>query len=494
MRKKGTVYLVGAGCGRYDLITVRGMEILQKCDAVVYDSLIDERLLMFVPPYAEKICVGKRAGHHSEQQERINEILIEKADEGKMTVRLKGGDPFVFGRGGEEISALRENGIEYSIVPGVTSAVAGAELSGIPVTHRRMSRSFHVITGHTADGNDKERMRKYAQLDGTLVFLMGLENLHNITEQLISGGMSPDTPAAVISSADRSDSRTVRAKLSEIEKKATDEKIKPPAIIVVGDTAALDFSPTEELPLKGISVSVTGTSHFTQKIGGELNRLGAEVDFPCPLEVHEYNENTAFDDSLSRIEEYSWIVLTSANGVDIFVKRMRKLHIDIRRLSGIKVAVIGRGTAAELEKYGIYAELIPDKFTSAVLGRELAEHTAIGERVLILRAEKGSPSLTEELDRGGISYDDIKIYDVAAGNRGECGREITSDYLVFGSASGTDAFFGGGYTVSPHTKIVCIGEITALALERHGIGDYITAGKQDIGGIIETIIRTEINF
>ncbi|MGN1090147.1 MAG: uroporphyrinogen-III C-methyltransferase [Huintestinicola sp.] len=197
--KKGYVYLCGAGCGEADLITVRGMNALKSCDTVIYDALIDEKLLEIVPENAERICVGKRAGKHSEKQENINDIIVENALSGKCVVRLKGGDPLVFGRGGEEADALEKNGIAYEFIPGITSAVAVPELAGIPVTHRNVSRSFHVITGHTADDTLPENMAEYARLNGTIVFLMGLRNLRKIAEGLIEYGKSPDTPAAVIS-------------------------------------------------------------------------------------------------------------------------------------------------------------------------------------------------------------------------------------------------------------------------------------------------------
>ena len=216
MNKNGRVYLVGAGCGDYDLITVRGQRILEKCDVVVYDFLIDSRLLDYVPENAERICVGKRAGCHSESQENINALLVKKAMEGKNVVRLKGGDSFVFGRGGEEIQALRLHDIEYSIIPGISSAIAVPELAGIPVTQRKVSRSFHVITGHTADDLLPMNMNVYAKLDGTLVFLMALKNIEKISEMLILNGKSENTPAAVISNGAGEKQQIVRSNLKNI--------------------------------------------------------------------------------------------------------------------------------------------------------------------------------------------------------------------------------------------------------------------------------------
>ena len=226
MNKLGKIYLVGAGCGDYDLITLRGMNLLKVCDTVVYDSLIDSRLLDFTSDTTEKICVGKRAGHHSEKQERINEILVENALNGKTVVRLKGGDPFVFGRGGEEILALKKHNISYSIVPGISSAIAVPELAGIPVTHRKTSRSFHVITGHTAEDLIPENIKKYASTDETLVILMGLNNLSKIAETLILNGKDKSTPAAVISHGASAKQKTIRSDLKNIADEVKKHKIK----------------------------------------------------------------------------------------------------------------------------------------------------------------------------------------------------------------------------------------------------------------------------
>ena len=236
----GRVTLVGAGCGSFDLITLRGRNVLAQCDTVVYDSLIDSRLLDFCPE-AEKICVGKRAGQHSAAQEKINSLLVEKALSGRNVVRLKGGDPFVFGRGGEEILELQKHGIPYSVVPGVTSCVAVPELAGIPVTHRRTARCFHVITGHTADSCTPEKLEQYAKIGGTLVFLMGLNSLVEIASGLISGGMPGDTPAAVISNGATIRQRTVRAPLSGIADEVRAAEIPAPAVIVVGIPRSMTF-------------------------------------------------------------------------------------------------------------------------------------------------------------------------------------------------------------------------------------------------------------
>ena len=259
MSGTGKVILVGAGCGDYDLITLRGKKLIERCDVIVYDSLIDDRILSFAPENAERICVGKRAGHHSETQDNINKLLVDMAAEGKTVVRLKGGDPFVFGRGGEEALALRENDIEFSVVPGISSAIAVPELAGIPVTHRQVSRSLHIITGHTSD--EKEDFYVYTGLNGTIVFLMGLGRLDQIAQELIQNGKNKNTPVAIISNGASANQRIIKGTLENIAKISRIEKAEAPAVIVVGEVADFDLRPTEKHPLSDVMVTVTDFLH-----------------------------------------------------------------------------------------------------------------------------------------------------------------------------------------------------------------------------------------
>lgn len=489
MSNTGKVYLVGAGCGDYDLITLRGLKLLKQCDTVVYDSLIDNRLIDFVLPDTEKICVGKRAGHHSEKQENINKILVKKACEGKTIVRLKGGDPFVFGRGGEEIQSLQEHNIEYSVVPGISSSVAVPELAGIPVTHREISRSFHIITGHTSENLLPEDMETYAKLSGTLVFLMGLRNLRHISEMLIKYGKDENTPAAVISDGASKNQKIVKDSLKNISDTVEKSKLQAPAVIVVGDVAAFDFSDTVKLPLKDTSVTVTGTKNFVSKLSLQLEKLGAEVQKANYLNVIEYTENNAFDNALMNIQKYSVIVLTSINGAEIFFNRLIRLNIDIRKLCNVKFAVIGSGTADALKKHGIIADIVPCIYTSQALGKELVKKASDNENILILRAKQGSPELTKILDNAKISYNDIKIYDVTADSKTNENTEINTDFITFASSSGVKAFFDNGYKISSKTKIICIGNATANTLKRYGISDYLISKTQNVKGITDTILQ-----
>ncbi|MGN1417036.1 MAG: uroporphyrinogen-III C-methyltransferase [Oscillospiraceae bacterium] len=492
----GKVYITGGGCGEADLITLRGAYALSQADCVVYDDLVDERLLGYAPENAEKLYVGKRMGKHSEAQDSINDILVRKALEGKTVVRLKGGDPFVFGRGGEEAAALFHEDIPFEMIPGISSCIAAPELAGIPVTHRKVSRSFHVITAHTAEDTPEGYFGKYSALDGTLIFLMGLERLEKLSCELISGGLSADTPAAVVSKGGTSEQRTVRGRLSDIAGAVRRENIPAPAVIIVGETAALDFSKTLEKPLGGAAVTVTGTKALVKKLSEKIYARGGSA-YPLPVvKIAEYDDNAQFDSAFENISEYKYIALTSANGADIFLARMKGLGIDMRRLWGIKLAVVGRPTGEHLKSAGLIPDIMPDTYTVEALGRLLAENVKSGERVLILRAEQGSEILNDILDENGISYDDVKIYDTVPCGAERADKHIITDFLTFASGSGVRAFFGAGYTVSDRTKIVCIGNITAEELLKSSavnknnvyIADSFTAD-----GMIEKIERLTKN-
>ncbi len=477
----GTVTLVGAGCGSRDLMTLRGMQALKACDAVVYDSLIDKSLLDFCPG-AEKICVGKRAGQHSAVQEEINRILVELAKSGKNVVRLKGGDPFVFGRGGEEILELKRHGVRFDIVPGVTSCVAVPELAGIPVTHRRSARSFHVITGHTADSCTPERLEQYAGLDGTLVFLMGLNSLGEIAAGLVSGGMPGSTPAAVISDGASARQRTVRGVLSDIAEKVSAAGLSAPAVIVVGETAGYDLSPDTPLPLRGVRVAVISTPETAEKLSGQLGRLGADVYRAGGMKVCEFPEPPA--DITEKLGGCTHIALTSPNGARMFLKMLREFHVDHRSLSGKTFAAVGPGTAGALGDGGIYADLMPEEYNTASLGRLLSSELTPQDRLLILRSEEGSPELTQILDAAGARYDDVKLYRTAE----KSGSAVDCGFAVFTSAGAARSFFEAGGSLSAGTAPVAIGKITAAELKRHGVENIRVSAESTTEGIVNTIL------
>ena len=360
---KGKVYLVGAGPGDIGLLTVKGLRCLQKAEVVIYDFHLNAQVLNYINHDAEFIYAGKRGGHHTITQDEINDILVQKAKEGKLICRLKGGDPFVFGRGGEEAEALSKEGIEFEIVPGVSSSIAAPAYAGIPLTHRLYSSSFAVIPGYE-DINKNESTIEWSKLAtgvGTLVFLMAVKNVDLITQKLIENGRSPDTPVAVIRWGTRPEQRTIVGTLKDIGGIIKERDIKPPAVMVVGDVVRLRESLKwyEKKPMFGHRILVT-----REHIEGfePLEELGAEIiEFPT-IEIVPPESYTELDESIDKIGTYDWLIFTSRNGVKYFFKRFFEKDRDIRDLKGIKICAIGTKTAEEIKKYGIKTDLIPDEF------------------------------------------------------------------------------------------------------------------------------------
>ena len=500
-KKPEKVILLGAGCGR-GMLTREGLAALEQAEVLVYDDLIDPSLLAAVPSSCRKIYAGKRSGAHARPQEEIQQILIEEAEKGQLVVRLKGGDSFVFGRGGEEILALKERGIPVTVIPGVSSCIAVPEHFGIPVTHRGSAQSFTVVTGHTAEGTD-ENYEALANLRGTLVFLMGIRSLQRITERLISFGKDKDTPSAVLTKGFSAEEGRIDGTLGTIA--ALAEHAPTPGILVVGETAAMDLRPgassdTMDLrpgadlcrladsgPLSGCTVTVTGTPGFTERAALVLEKQGARVDLQPCMEILPLPEN------IPAVPERGWIVFTSANGIRVFFRHLFETGTDLRALARVRFACIGTGTAEALRKQGFQADLIPRHFTAKALGEELGkqiseesvkQQTEI-EPVLILRAETGSPALTEELKKLRIPYKDCAVYRTSP-LEGMRSREITTDYIVYGSAGCVNASFP---VLKPAEGVtpVCIGEYAAKAFREKTGKEPLTAKISTAEGIAEAI-------
>lgn len=496
-QKTGSVTLVGAGCGR-GLCTLAGLEAVKRAQSLVYDDLIDPALLSCCPEDARLIYVGKRSGRHSMSQPEINDVLIREAREGRDVVRLKGGDSFVFGRGGEEILALQEAGILYDIIPGVTSSVAVPEHLGLPVTHRGVARSFTVITGHTKD-DSSENWEALARLDGTLVFLMGIQKLPEICKNLTEHGKAPETPASVLFRGYGIGEGRIDGTLADIVQK-TEGKVLTPGIIVVGATAAMHLERTLRKPLEGCRVTICGSARFTDICRERLERDGAAARAaesiriaPDPQEIPAAQE----------MMKYNWLVFTSRNGIRIFFDEMRRRKQDMRTLGGMRVACIGSGTAQELAEHGIYADFVPSEYTAQVLGRELPTVLKKDDRLLILRAENGSPMLERELEKAGVSYVNRAIYhtlsadepknpDAGFDGSGDLAEEQPAgnagEYIVFASAGGVDAYLKSN-AVPGGARIVCIGEYTAQRLSEYGYSDFLTAYPHSADGIAQCIIQ-----
>ena len=484
----GFVSLIGAGCGSMDLITLRGLERLKACDAVVYDDLIDQALLQIPDPRAERIYMGKRNGRHSAPQGDISLKLVELARSGKRVARLKGGDPFVFGRGGEEILALQEAGIPFEEVPGISSAIAIPAAAGIPVTHRGISRSFHVITAHTADRDGlPQDLPQLAALHGTLVFLMGLSRLEPLARGLIFHGMAPDTPAAVLSGGNAPHPATVRGTLADIAAKASG--VLPPAVIVVGQTAAMDLHTGGlQRPLEGVRVGVTGTDSLTGKLIAALREAGAQ---PIPVE-RSVVEPLPLDHTPEQLCDGRphWIVLTSANGVRLFFRNLQEAAVDLRRLHACKFAVIGAPTGAVLAEYGIRADLCPAVYTSTDLADALCKEVSPEEDIWLFRARQGAEILPRKLREQGFSVTEVPLYDLRAD------REVTErsrplleslDYLTFSSAGGVRLFLTEHGTIPAHPTCVCIGTVTAKALKPHCPRPFLTAETASVDSLVAAI-------
>lgn len=483
----GCVYLIGAGCGQADLITLRGLELLGQCDAVVYDDLIADELLQAAPPQAQRIYMGKRLGRHYAPQEEISHTLVELARQGLRVARLKGGDPFVFGRGGEEALALQAAGIPFQVVPGISSAIAIPALAGIPVTHRGLSRSFHVVTAHTAQGAlaDFDRL---ANLEGTLVFLMGLSHLEEIAQGLVAAGRSPDTPAAVVSGGCAPHPVTVRAPLAQLSAAAEQAGVQPPAVIVVGDTAALDLTSSAARPLERVRVALVGTPVLQQRLSSALAPLGAQVFSALTLHLEELP--CSFDLRTLCSGTPCWVVLTSQNGVDCFFHRFEEQHIDLRRLHACRFAVIGSATAAALARHGIQADLCPAVHTTQALAQALLETVPQGEPVYLFRSALGAPELLTQLSKHTYT-EDIPLYTLR-GPKENCDclypQLQQSDYLVFSSASGVSFFLDTFGHIPDGPTCVCIGPVTAQALAPHCSTPYFMAQDISSQGILAAIL------
>lgn len=466
----GTVCLIGAGPGAADLISVRGLERLRRAEVLLYDRLAGGELLNEVPDACEKINVGKRVGAHAMKQEEINRLLVEKALTGKYVVRLKGGDAFVFGRGGEEILALREAGIPYELVPGISSCIAVPELAGLPVTHRETARSFHVITGHTAH-EEKRDYAQYAGLSGTLIFLMGIGSLEEIVKGLLSGGMEADTPVSIIENGALPDQRRVDGTLSDITETAFHAHVQPPAIIVVGACAAFHmlyegaegaaWSASEQ---RSPHIGVTGSAHMVHKICGLLEAEGLFSQGFATMQVCKTNALSQKSIDWAAID---WIVFTSSNGVEQFFSQLAALCIDRRLLADVKYAVVGQGMAKKLSKYGLSADFIPTQPCAKALGRELAEKIS-SCTVAVFQAEHADADLGEELAvNTSLNICIYPIYRLAADGEQTARFWNTfshMDYVICTSAEGV-RFLKRPLPCKNTPAFLCIGAKTEAALK-----------------------------
>jgi len=498
------VYLVGAGPGDYKLITLKAVECLKRADVVIFDRLVNRRLLDFVQDGAEKIYVGKKCSYHSLPQDQINKLIVKKAKEGKIVVRLKGGDPFVFGRGGEEAEELCKEGISFEIVPGITSAVAVPAYAGIPVTHRNFVSSVHIVTGHEKHEKTVPNVdfKALANQQGTLVFLMGLSNLGNICQSLISFGKPHDLPVAVISQGTTGNQRKVVGTLADIEQKVKKAHLVPPSIIVVGEVVQLHDRLDWFLkkPLSGKRVLITRTRNQASALAQKIEDLGGEVyTFPT-IKIVEPTDYRAIDEKLNSLEVYHWVIFTSVNGVKAFFTRLKNIKKDIRILQGVRVAAIGDATGKALEERGIIPDYIPDKFQAENLAAGLKGQIQKSDRVLLPTADIARQVLQEELVSYGATVDKIDIYRTIPGEGDKNlllellrGRKI--DIITFTSSSTVKNFIRAlgkeNIPLLNGVKVACIGPVTEKTALELGVKVDIRADEYSIEGLVQAIVEHE---
>ena len=502
----GKVYLVGAGPGDPKLITVRGLEALRKADAVVYDRLAGPRLLKEIKPGADVIYVGKRSERHTMKQEDINRLLVELALQGKTVVRLKGGDPCVFGRVGEEAEALAAHGISFDIIPGVTSATGVPAYAGIPLTHRDLASSFAVVTGY--ENPEKAEMNvdwaRLATAVDTLVFLMGVSKIDRICRELIAHGRPASTPVAIIRWGTRAAQRTLVGSLADMPDRVRQTGFKPPAVIVVGDVVRLRDTMNwhERKPLFGRRVLVTRSAAQSGELAGRIDELGGEpVEWPAIAlrEPQDPAAAAALDAALARLDDYDWAVFTSVNGVDFFFRRLRRLGLDIRRMAGAKIAAVGPKTADALAERGIRADLVPEsRYQAEGLLDALLPHLAPGQHVLLPRGDLARDVLPEALASRGIRVTEAVVYENVPGGRDAAdiadqlekgavhAATFTSASTVHNLCDALERAAGKpAGELMKNTRVVCIGPITAEAAIKRGLAVAAVARESTLDGLVE---------
>lgn len=495
--RQGFVALVGAGPGDKGLLTVRGAELLSRAEVVVYDRLVSEDILKLIPAGAEKIDVGKESRHHPVKQEAINVLLLQKALEGKRVIRLKGGDPFVFGRGGEELELLAENRVPFEVVPGVTSAVAALCYAGIPATHRDFCSSVHIITGHARAGKELSiPFEAIAELKGTLVFLMGVSALGYIMDGLIKAGMDEATPAAVVENGTRPTQRKIIATVGTLAEKAHEFEIKSPSVIAVGPVCTLSesFDWFMTKPLFGKKILVTRPKTSTGTLVERLYELGAQpVECPC-IEVVPLQENEALYKACENLKQYSWILFTSKNGVDIFFEYLNSRGLDGRALSNIRLAVVGNRTERALKERGFFSDYTPPVFDGIHLAQGISELVPDGEKVLICDAVLADDSMGNIFKNKNISFDRVRLYDThyVSENAGYVKYLVNNGllkYVTFTSASTVEGFVRSMKDIDmSRITGICMGPQTAEAASKHNIR-HAVADAATIDAMIDKLLE-----
>lgn len=502
MAKEGIVYLVGAGPGDPGLITVKGLECIKKAEVLVYDRLVSKRLLSYVPKNCEMIYVGKLPDRHTLRQEEINQLLVDKGLAGKVVTRLKGGDPYVYGRGGEEGELLRANGVLFEVVPGITSAIAVPAYAGIPVTHRDCTSSFAIITGHEDPTKTESSIAwdKIATGIGTLVFLMGVANLPLIVKNLLDNGRSATTPVALIRWGTRPEQEVLTGTLADIVARVEEAGFTSPAIIIVGEVVKLrqTLSWFEEKPFFGKRVVVTRSREQASDLSRRIEELGGEAwEFPA-IEIIPPLDFTPLDQAIAKITTYQWLIFTSVNGVDAFFSRLRHHGGDIRDLKGAKLCAIGPKTKERLEEMCLRVEYVPSEYRAEAVLAGLRGKLHPGEKVLLPRADIARAILPETLAAEmGAEVDDVVAYQtIRGGGDASLLKELLAEkmihYVTFTSSSTVKNFVEMlGVQELPHllagVKLVSIGPITSAAARDLGLTIDCEATEYTIEGLVAAL-------
>jgi len=498
------VSLIGAGPGDPDLITIKGKEAIEKADVIIYDYLASPNLLNHTRKNAEIIYVGKRGGDHILSQEEINDLLVEKAQEGFRVARLKGGDPFIFGRGGEEAEALINESIPFEIIPGVTSAIAVPAYAGIPLTHRQFTSTLAFVTGHEDPEKNKSKIdwESLAKGIGTIVFLMGVKNLEKIVAKLLKHGKSSDTPVALIRWGTTPKQYAVAGTLADIVKKVRAVNLKPPAVIVVGDVVKLreKMAWFENRPLMGKTILVTRARKQASDLVKRLSDLGADcIEFPV-ISVDPPDDLKPLDLAIKNLPDYEWLIFTSVNGIEFFFERLfNKAGKDVRALNHIKTAVIGTATEKKLLEFGLKSDIIPQSFRAESIVEAFMKKDITGKKILLPRAQKGRSVLPVELTRMGAIVDDVAAYSTKPeSTNSEHVMDLLSlgdiDLVTFTSSSTVRNFFN--MLPSEKCKIfmkkmetASIGPITAETAKKTGFNVNLMAESYTIPGLCDAILK-----
>jgi len=500
---KGKVFLVGAGPGDPGLITVKGLECIKQADVIIYDFLASEVLLRHASENSEIIYVGKKGSDHTFSQETINALIVEKAETGSTVIRLKGGDPFIFGRGGEEAEVLIRAGIPFEIVPGVSSAIAAPAYAGIPLTHRKFASSVAFVTGHEDPTKNKSNIdwASLAKGIGTIVFLMGVKNLSQITERLMSHGMRPDTPAALVRWGTTAKQVTVTGTLDTIVERKNAAGLKPPAVLIIGHVVGLreKIKWFENRPLMGRRIVVTRSREQAGELVKRLSDLGAEC-LECPtIRVVPTDDVKPLDKALDNLASYDWLIFTSVNGVDFFFNRLFEKNKDVRDLHHIRTAAIGPATAKRLFDFGFKSDIVPESYRAESMVRAFANEDITGKKILLPRAREARPVLPVELTQMGALVDDVETYVTNAVKDNadvilKRLKERTIDMITFTSSSTVKNFRAllpseGLDRLMQGITVASIGPITADTARNLGFDVHILAEAYTIPKLCDAIVK-----